>query len=183
MSLSLRERWQRRLDEAQGDPSWQTRVYRFLLARYGGQEEEAPLAVFPLYEGDLVAGRANLLLSPQEQGKRLSHIARGNLERMEADAPVSNDFFESGAWKELQRRRKREVFQQFGQKPPPFPQAQYYLPRWLDWLYFDIGRWGLGLLNQMLPPQRRMLFAKVELRWRKAAVGLKFLHGIICSRH
>lgn len=85
MILSLRARWLERLGAAQSDSSWQSqveaRVLRFLLARYQGEETIAPLAPFPLQEGESPSGRAHLPLTARQIGERLKHIAKINAER------------------------------------------------------------------------------------------------------
>lgn len=79
MSLSLRTQWTKRLDAAQFDSSWQgqieARVLRFLLSRYSGSHEEAPLAACPLFQGESPHGRAQLPLSEKQQRARLGHIS------------------------------------------------------------------------------------------------------------
>ncbi|RYX82530.1 hypothetical protein EON83_19060 [bacterium] len=90
MSHTLQVRWQKQLETAQSDPSWQAqievRVLRFLLARYEGKGEEMPLAPFPFYRGQSPYGRAHLPLSQQQMGERLRHIAEVERQRV-AETP------------------------------------------------------------------------------------------------
>ncbi|BCM91301.1 hypothetical protein IAD21_03167 [Abditibacteriota bacterium] len=196
MSLSLRERWLKQLEAAQDNSSWRAqidvRILRFLLARYGGASEAAQLADFPLYEGEMVHGRAKALLSPREQEARLNHIARTNLERRQDayDYLVSNDFFERGAWHAMRQRQKREAFEQFGQTPPPLsPPIVAYGPAWLTWLEFDVGKWVGTLLSRLVPPHiwrsvlSRILPRNFNQSLAKVGLGLKFLGRILSSHH
>ena len=171
MNLPLRNRWLERLDAAQTNSSWgariETRVLRFLLARYAGSSQEAPLSDFPLYEGEQAPGRARALLSERESKKHLIRIEQNNLEREEIFEPIGKESVDWIVWTDLRNRRRREAFQHFGQTPPP--------PRWLlygpAWLRFDVGQF----------------LARISPRWSvnlavRLALGLKLLGQILSSR-
>lgn len=93
MSRSLRIQWQKQLEAASVDPSLkaqaEVRVLRFLLSRYRGQQDAAPLTSFPLYEGQPVRGRARMLLSRREQHQRLEEIAEVRRETDRAEEQFS----------------------------------------------------------------------------------------------
>lgn len=177
MNLPLRVRWQKQLDAAQTSSSWgarvEARVLRFLLARYAGSSEEAPLPKFPLYEGEAAPGRARMLLSPRDQNKRLSHIEQGNLERIETPDWVSNESLEHTAWQEVRERRRQEAVRQFGQAPPP-PQVPKYGP---EWLQFRIAPFTYAHWKRMLST------TGCDTLLSTLGPALKFLVGVVFSRH
>jgi hypothetical protein len=149
MSLPLRVRWAKQLDAAQLDPSWQAhievRVLRFLLARYSGAQDVAPLPTFPFYEGSIVPGRAKMPLAQREQRRRLEHISL-------IGSQIPPDFLgfidrriQRQAWDSYQRRQRHEKLQQ-AKAPESLASSQ--------WLWRDASEYVFTLLVRLKRPPR-----------------------------
>jgi hypothetical protein len=109
MNSILRVEWEDRLESAELNPSWRSRleakVLRFLLRRYAGLTEEAPIPVRQFYRGETPHGRAKMALSTEQQRERLGHLAAV---RREAEPEVQQlSSFDLWAQEAEYRQRQR----------------------------------------------------------------------------
>ena len=136
MNSPLRESWTKRLDAASLDSSWSARieekVLRFLLQRYAGSGEEAPVPRPPLYEGESPEGEAKAPHTPVSRSRTLRRIAQGNFEAHNepVDSLLGDRLVSEAAYRDLKSRQRA------GRRSTFSSTMNEYFPG-VKWLYTD----------------------------------------------